>query len=367
MAVQGSDKKTRLCERCFANVPADAATCPECGAQMKTDASMDGTDAAIYPELSRANLLRMRGDYKGAEAQCLAILKRYPNNATVHTLMGDIYAEQDDLEQAAQWYELALDLNPSSLTDEQKLASVRERMRQREGASSVEQLGLPLPKSGAPLFAALALGVVFLVGMIAFYVGQNARTRPRTTDVVSVPLDAPPGSETDATTTTGTAASTIGTTFRPPQEERELMALIQQRSTFGGTLLNVQIDPRSRIISLTYSPNGSDDEKRVGAELARTAFEQNQDALIVTVRSIRGDRTSYMADASRSRFQEITGGAWQNAPTESWVNHLLTNEWPAATSTPPVTTPSATPPDTSAPATTNGVTGAGFTPPLNNG
>src|SRR5579872_6736771 len=73
-------------------------------------------------DLARANLLRMRADYKRAEDLCLTILKSNPKSAATHSLLGDIYSDQGQLEQAAQWYGLSLDLDPSSMADKQKLA-----------------------------------------------------------------------------------------------------------------------------------------------------------------------------------------------------------------------------------------------------
>jgi len=57
----------------------------------------------LYPELGRANLLRLRGDYDGAIHQCLSVLKRMPDDLSAHILVADIYAESGDLHQASQW------------------------------------------------------------------------------------------------------------------------------------------------------------------------------------------------------------------------------------------------------------------------
>src|SRR5688500_5066185 len=86
LAVPGSNK-TKLCDKCFATMPSDAPFCPECGAPV---GSSEGSDSEIYPLLARANLLRMRAEYKQAENVCLSILKRYPNNSSTNTLLGDI-------------------------------------------------------------------------------------------------------------------------------------------------------------------------------------------------------------------------------------------------------------------------------------
>jgi Tfp pilus assembly protein PilF len=97
-----------------------AGFCPECGAPIGT-APAEGSDAAIYPELARVNLLRLRGDYKAAQDHCRAVLRKFPNNVTANQLLGDLCQETGDLSQAKEWYELALDIAPNHAHIQQKL------------------------------------------------------------------------------------------------------------------------------------------------------------------------------------------------------------------------------------------------------
>ena len=134
-----------LCQKCFAMIPAGAEYCPECGAPIVDDLA-EGSDTAVYPELARANLLRMRGEYKVAEDICLAILRRHPNSATANTLLGDICADRGDLKQAADWYDMALDITPDSESDRRKLEAMRRRIKEHEAAEAAKHLGLPESK-----------------------------------------------------------------------------------------------------------------------------------------------------------------------------------------------------------------------------
>jgi len=59
---------------------------------MATTSYSDPSDAQAGAELARANLLRLRGDYLAAEAECLKVLRQFPNNAGAHTLLGEICA-----------------------------------------------------------------------------------------------------------------------------------------------------------------------------------------------------------------------------------------------------------------------------------
>jgi tetratricopeptide (TPR) repeat protein len=118
----------RICDRCFALLASDGLYCPECGASVDSSPSSEGSDALVYPDLARANLLRMKGQFQQAEQICLNILKRYPHNPTAHLLLGDIHADQGNWEQAANWYELAVDLTPENPTLKNKMKRAQEML-----------------------------------------------------------------------------------------------------------------------------------------------------------------------------------------------------------------------------------------------
>lgn len=350
MAAQEFDKK--ICDRCFALVEAGAASCPECGAPLQKGA--EGTDAAVYPELARANLLRMRGEYKAAAEQCLSILKRYPNNVSAHTLMGDVYSDQGELESSVQWYELALDLDPSSNVDRQKLEAVRSRMRDREAASAAEELGIPSAAPNVPLIAAVAVVLLLVIGFGSFLLGKRALAQRE--PVVNKPFTAtsPASDGKSAITAPKTAefdqqVPAPAPALNAPQEDRTLAQLISQRSEVGSHLVSVQQDPRSKVLFITYATAPSEDVRKIGAQLAQTAFAQVPDAMVVTVRGTVGERLAFVADVHRERMAEVETEEWrsQNAANpDAWLGHVLGNPW-----TPPL-----------AEGSTSG-TGATFSPP----
>ncbi len=311
------------------------ATCPECGAPLGRgdDAS---TDADIYPELARANLLRMRGEYKQAEKICLNILKQYPNNATSHTLLGDVYTDLGDLGHAAQWYELALDLNRDSAVDKQKLASVRERIKQREAVAAVEELGLPQPSPNMALLAVGAVFVLVVIGLTAYFLGQRYQTTVKNSLPISAPLSSTSGTSSPPPAGQGTGsdqqAGTPTTTEAGTQEDKTLTQMLAQRSPQGAHVMSVSQDPRSKILTITYSLRPEDDERKLGAELAKSALDQDADALIVTVRGVRDSHIAYVADVQRTRLAETQAPTWQeqnSGTADAWVSYVLTNEWTA--------------------------------------
>jgi tetratricopeptide (TPR) repeat protein len=101
----------------------------ECGSRIREDTIdplyAEGSDREVYPELARANLLRMQGKYEEAIEVCRRIMGRFPSNETVHALLGDIYADQGKLEDAIQWYELLVELAPTNVHYNAKLHNLR--------------------------------------------------------------------------------------------------------------------------------------------------------------------------------------------------------------------------------------------------
>lgn len=70
------------------------------------------TDAAISPLLARANLLKLRGQWEEAVAVCTEAIRRSPDSAAAHALLGDIYLAQGHNGDAIHWYRMALDRDP---------------------------------------------------------------------------------------------------------------------------------------------------------------------------------------------------------------------------------------------------------------
>ncbi|HEX3000495.1 MAG TPA: tetratricopeptide repeat protein [Armatimonadota bacterium] len=157
------------CKACGADLPEDASFCIQCGVHLDTGMRADGDapDSAVYPLLAAANLFRMRGSWDAAEQKCIEVLRLYPNNATAHSLLGDIYANQGRWEEALQWYQLAGDLDPDNKGDQVKAAQAKMRLA-GSGTVSPE----PAQSSGKPSFSwgkyspPLQLAVVALVTFV---------------------------------------------------------------------------------------------------------------------------------------------------------------------------------------------------------
>ena len=331
MAAQGSEKKFNICDRCFASVPNALRSCPECGAPIhgENGGATEQGDSQVYQELARANLLRMRGDYLGAEAECLKILRRFPNNASAHTLLGDIYGEKGDPEQALQWYELSADLVDDGAVTE-KIASVKRRISDRDHATTAKELGLPAERSQKAKFVFSVLVSVFVV-FIAGYVlatrqGQNlhAPKSSKTVPAISAPghdinsdIDGKGGG--DKKEETSSAGSDV-----------VILERIKSATADGASILLALQDPRNKDVTISYLVEEDKQIRPMAARIATSALDTVPDSLQVTVRAMRGGNVIYVASVHRARLNETKQTAWQNENRENptaWIDYVLEYEW----------------------------------------
>jgi len=140
------------CGHCGSEIPAASPFCRTCGAptEHNRDVVADTPEGEMYPLLAAANLLRIRRQWEEATAKCIEVLRKYPNNASAHSLLGDICRDQSLLRDAAEWYKLALELDPSSRSDRIKLDRLADALYQN-GESK------PLPAAPKDLAAGFPL------------------------------------------------------------------------------------------------------------------------------------------------------------------------------------------------------------------
>jgi hypothetical protein len=161
----------KFCDHCLAPLSQNATHCPECGLPVTS-----GTDdplliaeeeRMVNPRLAHANLLRMRGQLEEAMRVCAEVLRQFPGNVHAHALMGDIHRDQGNLEEAAQWYKLALDLAPDSAVDRRRLEQVQQELELRQKAQSQSQEVEYLQKQARTLriFSASVLGVAVVIAI----------------------------------------------------------------------------------------------------------------------------------------------------------------------------------------------------------
>lgn len=178
---------TTTCSKCFAEIAESSAFCSECGARLKEDTVdslySEGSDREVYPEIAKANLLRMQGQYPEAEAVCIGILRRYPGNETAHALLGDIHLDQGQLDDAIHWYEMVSDMAPANVMYRAKLDQLRAYRAAQEEQRLKPPIELPAAEPAptnvpytpsARLWIYALLGIVSLILIVsAFLTGRR--------------------------------------------------------------------------------------------------------------------------------------------------------------------------------------------------
>lgn len=134
----------KRCPHCGGGLSDEVGICPECGAPangLRPNGTPHALEAEVGVLLAQANLSRLRRQFEVATTQCVEVLRRYPNNAAAHSLLGDICRDQGADADALGWYNFALQLDPTSAADRRKMAEVEARLR----ASTLEY-GTPQPR-----------------------------------------------------------------------------------------------------------------------------------------------------------------------------------------------------------------------------
>lgn len=336
-----------MCPQCFEINPLGATFCQLCGAAF-TDSkeSTEGSDQEVYRDLAQTNLLKMRGAYKEAVQVCLGILKRYPNNATAHTLLGDIYSEQGDLQQAAEWYEMALDLNPKSESDKRKLDEIRHKMEMKDKAETVEQLGIPekAPRSG--LFIAICTAAIILVGAGAFWVGtafqgmktakaetvlnrpvnlkpdKKVETEPAKTDNNKEPKEEPKTEPTQTPANDGAmSASDLG-----------LLNVLRSQGAAGTQISAVLEDPRVPTIVVTAQQGQDATPELTASKVAVDVYSSFNKYNSITVKVVSNSNVVFVADVTMENYN--TASANGKGPELATATGLFTNAWHAGGNAP---------------------------------
>ncbi|MCC2668969.1 MAG: hypothetical protein K0Q72_1440, partial [Armatimonadetes bacterium] len=114
------------CSQCGTKLASPGLICDLCTPQAA------GPGSSAESRLLRANLLRMRGKWDLAADQCADVLRLDPGNSSAHSLLGDIYQDQGRMDEARHWYQLALELSPSSDAARAKLARTEEMLEARQ-------------------------------------------------------------------------------------------------------------------------------------------------------------------------------------------------------------------------------------------
>ncbi len=318
-----------MCPKCFALLPAGSEFCPECGASV-VEAS-EGSDGQVYSELARANLYRMRNSTKEAVEVCLGILRRYPNNVTAHTMLGDIYAEQDDLKQASEWYEMALDLSPGSVAEKAKLQKVRERMVQKEQATTAQSLGIPQRSSSVNLFVGGLVALILAIVGGAYFLGKGTGTATVKKEApIETPVTLPPSINS------GTKRVEPDPVLNPPPvteivsiaEDASLLTTLRGSATqIGLTYISAVSLPDHMGVIVTVKAEPSDSPLVKAAFAASEVFTALPPSKHVIVRVVQGGKIVLMGETTSESYLEVSKQTTKDMASDKWAAMVFPKPW----------------------------------------
>lgn len=301
----------KFCDHCLAPLSQSDTHCPECKLPVTS-----GTDdplliaeeeRLVNPRLAHANLLRMRGKWDEAVRACAEVLRQFPNNVHAHALMGDIYRDQGSLEEAAQWYKLALDLAPDSAVDRRRLERVQHELELRQQAHNQSQEVQYLQRQTRFLrvFSATVLGlaVIVAIGITWAFQGRipqtpgplNITTSRLPIEAAATPTLSPPAKMEE---NTAPVPSESQPTVRPKDEapvrtEDDLLAdkvkAWMRSHRLEPTLLTITTDPLANHLLITFGYSADMDRDtlyRTAWLSAAAVFALHSDVHSVRVRCL---------------------------------------------------------------------------------
>jgi hypothetical protein len=180
-----------ICTYCKTENPEDCIYCPNCGKPTSSSAeaaatpvvtpvlikdkpNLDGSMPSISlavdmpgpqsAQLAQANLSRLRRNWPEATELCIAVLREAPADPAAHSVLGDIYRDQNRLEEAVRWYRMALELSPNPF-DQANLQKIERQIAGRKLATGTASSTTDSPGALSPVSGSLAGGTGALMGI----------------------------------------------------------------------------------------------------------------------------------------------------------------------------------------------------------
>lgn len=261
----GSMSATEVrCQHCGGAAGDAPAFCRQCGRPLSGKQMGRGAENDVYLMMVTANVLRLRRQWRLAEAKCSEVLRREPESAEAYSLMGDISRDQGKLRDAIEWYKLALDRNPGNEADRKKLEGVIDevfsgrgdglvssagaKLKQGLGGLAADVRGARIPSSVLVVLAA-ALGIIVVVAVWVVVAGrggepaEGAATRDTPSGAFAV-ADPEGGTRTMDPGQAGNASRAVeeGLWAEVAQVESGLLAHLRGRVS--------AIDPNCQVVSV---------------------------------------------------------------------------------------------------------------------
>lgn len=294
----------------------------------ETDSSLELEQ--VEGELSRANLLRMRGQIDEAKSVCQKVLRAFPHESTALSLLGDLYAELGELESAERYYSLALDYNPGGPTELNKLSEIRLRQKEHRAAEAARKLGLTNDRSQVTILVVSAICFVIALGVLGYAMGsrmqQDSAVRP-----VNLTVDV--GQKPKVNAESNVANANHATVHEPPANESpvsvpvpnlvtddELVSkALRERAEIADELVSSIYDPRTGHAVVTISLAAAQTREQF-ADVTVRILNALPDVKSVSVRAIVKGEFVNIGDLERGSLEKIRAN-------EVTASDALTNYW----------------------------------------
>ncbi len=218
-----------------------------------------GLTREVYTLLAQANLLRIRGCWEESAESCMAALRLAPESSSAQSLLGDIYENQGRYDDAAQWYRMALDVNPNSPADRMKLDLLQRLRLDPQTDDTVPPVLPPVnglvkfirnPEVALRLSSAAAVLLLFLLVGLAYASAHRHGSYkvfgpPHAADVQLQPV----------VVSSDQAASDPQTSAPHDPAEQSLLDSLRYSAdlrALGIVVIDVTSDPRTSQIGLTF-------------------------------------------------------------------------------------------------------------------
>lgn len=338
----------RRCEDCQIILDSNVKFCPKCGKQFDSDGAGDNRpvrDAGTL--IASANLHRIRQEWDEAVVDATEALKLDPTNPDVPTILADVYERRGMFEDALIWCQMALDLNPNSAAEKERLKRISHKSSSAAGGKDQFPVFQRRVKIGAFVMAGIFAIIVVLAIVSSSRKGKSPDSNPAPYSSSSQPdpyRKVVPGAATPAAQRPTPAPSYRTTApLAGPQTplsasslrtsgESKLKSDLQTAEPTGVRVDDTIADPRQGILVVTFSiPAGTVTKQGVlsaAASLARVSFASSPEVKFVTARCLvsSGDVSTtqivFVGDISRAAGEGL--GA---KPDPAQMNSAFTGQW----------------------------------------
>jgi tetratricopeptide (TPR) repeat protein len=253
--------------------------------------------------LAEANQLRVRGELPQAEQKVLSVLRDHPRNVDAHALLGEINFDMGRMIEAANWLQLALDLQPDNPRLKARLTEAQSRSREDQLEEVARSLPVDLDRPNRLWAFGLLIVLGGAVAGAGFWAGRATFGAPPSggpiRKAVSLPADPRPDFESPAPQAQAEAPAPTSTL-----RERALLATLRGILPAGSVEAALE-DPRMPSVGITLrAPEGAD-FPALACQAAAAALEAEPELTGATVRIFQDGVMAYVADASRTAFNAI--------------------------------------------------------------